>query len=232
MLHTHRAPQINWPEIDKVFLDMDGTLLDKFFDDYFWETFVPEQYAKKYGIEKREAKNILLNTYNQVAGTLQWTDLDYWSESLGLDMTELKRQVSNLVAIRPMVHQFFSFLQQRHLSIYLVTNAHPTVVDIKMEKVPLRDYFMEIVCSQDVGSAKEEYRFWPELQKLLPFDKERTLFVDDTEKVLDSANEYGIKHLLHIAKPSSKLPAKYSLRYPSIKHYNELLNGPHTPDKH
>ena len=30
-----------WQEVDWVLLDMDGTLLDKHFDDYFWETLVP-----------------------------------------------------------------------------------------------------------------------------------------------------------------------------------------------
>ena len=28
---------MNWPTIKTVLLDMDGTLLDKHFDDYFWE---------------------------------------------------------------------------------------------------------------------------------------------------------------------------------------------------
>ena len=30
-------------EIKYVLLDMDGTLLDKYFDDYFWEHLVPEK---------------------------------------------------------------------------------------------------------------------------------------------------------------------------------------------
>ena len=36
-----------WSQVDHVLLDMDGTLLDKYFDDYFWETYVPEVYANK-----------------------------------------------------------------------------------------------------------------------------------------------------------------------------------------
>ena len=37
----------NWQEVDWVLLDMDGTLLDKHFDDYFWETLVPQEYARR-----------------------------------------------------------------------------------------------------------------------------------------------------------------------------------------
>ncbi len=47
-------------EIKTVFLDMDGTILDKFYDDYFWEIYVPQKYAEKEGISFDEAqKNTL-----------------------------------------------------------------------------------------------------------------------------------------------------------------------------
>jgi FMN phosphatase YigB (HAD superfamily) len=38
-------PKITIPldEIKYVLLDMDGTLLDKYFDDYFWEHLLPER---------------------------------------------------------------------------------------------------------------------------------------------------------------------------------------------
>ena len=39
-----------WNDITWVLLDMDGTLLDKHFDDYFWETLVPEEYARRQGM--------------------------------------------------------------------------------------------------------------------------------------------------------------------------------------
>ena len=36
---------INWNEIDTVLLDMDGTLLDLYFDNYFWQEYLPEKWA-------------------------------------------------------------------------------------------------------------------------------------------------------------------------------------------
>ncbi len=35
---------IDWDNIDTVLLDMDGTLLDLGFDNWFWQPHVPEQY--------------------------------------------------------------------------------------------------------------------------------------------------------------------------------------------
>ena len=44
----HDAPVTmpRWRDIDTVFLDMDGTLLDLHFDIHFWQTHVPRRYAE------------------------------------------------------------------------------------------------------------------------------------------------------------------------------------------
>src|SRR3989338_9013948 len=49
----------SWNAIETVLLDMDGTLLDKYFDDYFWEHLMPEEYAKKYNLNISEAKHLI-----------------------------------------------------------------------------------------------------------------------------------------------------------------------------
>ncbi len=36
---------INWNEIDTILLDMDGTLLDLHFDNFFWQELIPIKYA-------------------------------------------------------------------------------------------------------------------------------------------------------------------------------------------
>lgn len=37
---------IAWQEVDTVLLDMDGTLTDLAFDNYFWQTLVPETWGR------------------------------------------------------------------------------------------------------------------------------------------------------------------------------------------
>lgn len=41
---------IDWQAVDTVLLDMDGTLLDLAFDNYFWQKLVPETYGEQQGI--------------------------------------------------------------------------------------------------------------------------------------------------------------------------------------
>jgi putative hydrolase of the HAD superfamily len=46
------------------------------------------------------------------------------------------------------------------------------------------------------------------LQAIEPFDPQRTLFIDDNPSVLESAREFGIRHLLGIKQPDSTRPEK------------------------
>lgn len=213
----------SWQEIDTVFLDLDGTLLDKYFDDYFWQEFVPEVFARENRVDKAAAKTKLLSTYKKIEDTLEWTDLDYWSGELCLDIPMLKKEISHLIALRPQVIEFLEYLEANRKKTYLVTNAHPKTLEVKLEKIDITKHFTAIFCSKDIGSAKEQPEFWTGLQELLPFNRHRTLFVDDTERVLQSARNYGLSHLIHIAQPSSQLPATFSTDFRSILNFQELM---------
>ncbi len=214
---------IPWPEVDTVLLDMDGTLLDKHFDDYFWEHFVPEIYARENGIEEREARKKLLDTYRAKEGTLDWTDLDYWSEQLGLDIPALKLKIDHLIQVHPYVIEFLEFLQKSPRGVYLVTNAHGKTLAIKMAKTALSGYFTGIVCAEEIGMPKEDPRFWAGLRQRVDFRRERTMLAEDSEKILLSARSYGIRHLIHVARPSSRGPIQVSSQFPSISFFNELI---------
>jgi len=46
---------VDWDAVDTVLLDMDGTLLDLRFDNWFWQTFIPIRYAEANGISEAQA---------------------------------------------------------------------------------------------------------------------------------------------------------------------------------
>ncbi|MBU0482098.1 MAG: HAD hydrolase-like protein [Proteobacteria bacterium] len=212
-----------WQNIDHVFLDMDGTLLDKHFDDYFWEHFVPERFAEKEGISVIQARKLLLQKYKNCEGTLAWTDLDFWSTELDLDIPALKIKVDHLICVHPYVIDFMLFCRKVGKTVTMVTNAHSKTLAIKMNKTALSGYFDQIICSQEVGLAKEDPLFWKLLHKHVVYDPARTLLADDTEKVLISAEIYGIISLIYVARPSSKSLPKKSKRFKSIIFFNELI---------
>ena len=216
-------PDFRWSDIDTVLLDMDGTLLDKYFDDFFWEKFVPLTFARKKGIAVAEAEEKLLEKYRSVESTLQWTDLNFWSDQLDLDIFELKCRIDHLINVHPYVVDFLKFAGKIRKRICLITAAHPFSLGLKLRKTAIGHLFHEITCTDEVGLPKEDPDFWKELKKILYFDPSRTLFADDTEKVLRSAELYGIRQLIYVARPSSRKPVAFSQKYPSIVYFNELI---------
>ncbi|MEE4165312.1 MAG: HAD-IA family hydrolase [Desulfocapsaceae bacterium] len=216
-------PDFEWDNLDTVLLDMDGTLLDKYFDDYFWEHYVPLHYAEKNNLSFDSARRKLLKRYRLVESTLQWTDLDYWTGQLGLDIPGLKVRINHLINIHPFVPEFLDFVKRRRKRVILVTAAHRKTLQIKIEKTGIAPLFDQIICAEEVGTAKEDTRFWHLLEDMLDFNKDRTLLADDTARVLESAQRFGIKELIHIAKPSSRKPAQYSPQFPSITRFDELI---------
>ncbi len=217
-------PEFSWSAVDTVLLDMDGTLLDKYFDDHFWEEYVPKIFAQENGISDQEARKELLQRYQRVESTLQWTDLDYWSEQLGLDIPELKCKVDHLIQVHPYVVDFLDYIKSINKTVHLVTNAHSKTLDIKLRKTALGSHFDRIVCSEEIGCAKEQPEFWTRLQDLLQFDRDRTLLADDTAKVLHAAKQYGMGFLIFVARPSSRLPVQHSADFPSVVFFNELIH--------
>lgn len=212
-----------WQEIETVLLDLDGTLLDKHFDDYFWEQYVPEHYSLLHDISIEEAKKQLLSRYEHVKNTLDWADLNFWSRELGMDLQELKLRINHLIGVHPYVVEFLEYCITCRKKLYLITNAHSSTLSIKLEKTAIGPWFDRIVCAEEVGLAKEEPLFWERLEGMLHFDKTSSLLVDDNETVLFSAEKYGLAHLLFVARPSSRQRVQYSCHFPSIEYFKELL---------
>ena len=217
--------KVDWQVIDTILLDMDGTLLDKHFDDYFWEEYVPEVFAEKNKMSIFDAEEELLARYRKKEGSLDWTDLDYWSRELGLDIVSLKKKMNYLIKVHPYVVDFLEYCRKNNKKIHLVTNAHSKTLAIKMEKTALAGNFDRIICSEEVGLAKEDPAFWGKLERMLNFSRDKTILADDNEKVLDAAQKYGFSRdqLIFVAKSSSTMPVIHSKKFPSIIFFKELM---------
>ena len=210
-------------EITYVLLDMDGTLLDKYFDDYFWEHLLPERYAEKKNITFGRAKEELLLKYKAHEGTLNWTDIDFWSREVDIDIPALKEQVKHLIEVHPHVEGFLKMLKRQKKKVFLLTNAHYKVLDIKLKKTRIGRYFDATVTSFEVGYPKEMQEFWETTEKKLGFRKEQSLFIDDTKAVLRAAKKFGIKYILYKSFSSSRLEPGNTEEFPSLDDFRELM---------
>lgn len=214
---------IEWSQIDTVFFDMDGTLLDLHFDNYFWLEHLPKRYVELKGVPREQALDKLHRMFEEHQGSLNWYCLDFWSDELGLDIVELKKEVSERIAYRPHVKQFLAQLKAMGLTLAIVTNAHRGSINLKLEQTDLSQYFDEIICSHDFQAPKEDALFWESLYKSRPFDLTKTAFFDDNDSVLLAAKNFGMTTLFSIAQPDSQKGVRSQTDYPLVHDFLDLL---------
>jgi putative hydrolase of the HAD superfamily len=194
---------LDWDDIETVLLDMDGTLLDLAFDNLFWVKVVPEHYAKTNEMTLEEVAIKLTPHFEQKRHSLDWYNLDYWSDYLKIDVAALKIEHQQHIDFLPMAEFFLQRLHKQEQRVLIVTNADPKAYMIKHAQTGVGDWVEEVISSHDLGYPKEEQDFWHALKEHVNFDKQNSLFVDDSPRVLLSAHDYGIEHVAAVSKPDT-----------------------------
>ena len=107
----------------------------------------------------------------------------------------------------------------------MITNAHHQALELKLEKTKISHYFDELISSHQYGFIKEQQAFWQRLQSEIQFDPKRTLFIDDSVDVLDSAAKYGIAHILSIRSPDTKSKPREICKYPMLNDFSDIMSN-------
>ena len=209
--------------IDTVLLDMDGTLLDLHFDNYFWQDYLPRRYAEIKGMDAQAAKRWVIDHTSAIRGSLNWYSTDYWSELLEVDVIKLKHEVSHKIAMRPYSVEFLDALRLNGKDAVLVTNAHHDVLELKMDKTGIATKFDCLITVHEFALPKEDPGCWLEVCKRHSFDPERTMLIDDNLVALESARDFGVSSLLAIYQPDSSQPKQEVDQFDAIEHFNEIM---------
>ncbi|BBP44139.1 GMP/IMP nucleotidase [Thiosulfativibrio zosterae] len=222
-------PNIPWDSIDTVLLDMDGTLLDLYFDWHFWMTFLPQAYANKNQLSLEEANRIIHQKIQEIEGTLNWYCLDYWTQTFELPVVALKREIKHMIQTHPEVITFLQRLKMLNKRLIMVTNAHRDSLTLKLEMTDIGDYFDQMISAHDFGIPKENGEIWQKIQEVAPFDPQRTLLIDDNLRALKTAQEFGIAHLLAATHVSAKMDKINPEHFEAFESYLEIM--PQQPQK-
>lgn len=204
-------------------LDMDGTILDLAFDNFVWRELVPVRYAEKNGLAYEIARERLYAKYASIQGDLEWYCLDHWSERLGFDVLQLHHEVHHRIEYLPGAHAFLERIREKNVKVLLVTNSHPDTLRLKNETLAFGDFFDGLHSSHSYGYAKERQEFWQALQEEEDFDPETTMFVDDTQPVLRSAAQYGIKMPVTVTRPDTSEPKRKGSEFVGVEGVHGLL---------
>jgi HAD superfamily hydrolase (TIGR01509 family) len=195
--------QVPWSDIDTLLLDMDGTLLDLAFDNFFWLELVPREYAEATGLPLETARDEVMSRTEAVIGTLPWYCIDHWTRELGLDLRRLKDAHRHRIRYLPRAQEFLDLARTLGKRLILVTNAHRVTLSIKCEQTGIDGWMDAVVSSHDYGIEKEHVEFWQYLENEHEIGPQRSLLVEDSLAVLKTAKVFGIAHTIAIRRPDT-----------------------------
>ncbi|HTP39395.1 MAG TPA: HAD-IA family hydrolase [Steroidobacteraceae bacterium] len=213
----------DWDRIDTVLLDLDGTLLDLHYDNHFWQEVVPAAWARARGIPLEEARAVLKRRFEAIEGTLDWYSVVHWSEQLGLDLPTLKQQDTERLRWLPGARDFLVRARAAGKRLVLITNSHPVALSIKDAQTGVLQLFDAGYSSHQFHAPKELPEFWERLLVEEPYDRERSLFVDDNLNVLRAARRAGIAQIWAVRRPDSSRPARVHEEFSSVDGVAELI---------
>lgn len=216
---------INWHEVETVLLDMDGTLLDLHFDNYFWLTHVPLAMSEQQNKPLAEVQQQLYKMYQEVEGSLNWYCINHWQNQLGLDIMQLKEQVGQKINWLKDAKPFLEALGKAGKQRILITNAHPLSLELKRLHTGLDKYLDQLYTTHQFGFAKESPKLWQALEIKCQYDPKSTLFIDDNETLLKVAKQAGIAFQLGVYKPDSQKQGLEMKEFKTIKSYRSLIQS-------
>jgi putative hydrolase of the HAD superfamily len=219
--NPHSRP--DWPNIDTVLLDLDGTLLDQAYDNHIWRDLVPQRFAVAQSMDLQSAYAEIARRFAERSGTLDWYCIDYWSRTLGVDIGALHREVRSHVAWLPGARDFLERMRASGKRLVLLTNSHPTALAVKHEESGVLDYLDEAVTSHDFGAPKEHAQFWRAALDRFAYDPARSLFADDNAKMLEAARTAGVRWVYGLRHWDSKGSRREHLDHPAVDAVADLV---------
>lgn len=214
-------------QVELILFDMDGTLLDLNFDQVFWLQTMPRHWAAVHGHDPSDALSQIMPRLMAQRGTLNWYSLRHWEREFNIDLEALNHAQRHQIRLLPDTPQVLTALRQAGKRLWLLTNADPLIMAIKLEETHIAPYFEQIITSHEIGLSKEETGFWDQLQQRHPFDASRAIFVDDTPSVLENARHAGLAEIFAMGQPDLTRPAVTHDGFVTLGRLAELLDHLH-----
>jgi len=133
-------------QIELISFDAEGTVVTPDFSQTIWHEAIPTLYAKKQGLDFAQAKRYIVQEYNNIGDQrLEWYDIEYWFNYLGLGSSEqVIHNCMSKIAYYPEVTEVLSCLSSEYKLI--IASGTP----LELLQLLLRDvkpYFVRVFSS-------------------------------------------------------------------------------------
>lgn len=174
--------------------DLQGTLSESKFSDYYWLEILPQKYSQQYKISIEEARNTLKEKFKEYGiYHILYYDDKYWSNYLKFD-TRKELEQSN---IRPKINiELYDFIQTIKLPKIIISTTTELFIEIELkEKINTFDKIYSCVDYFKTGGKTKE--IYEKICKELKVKPSEILHIGD-HKIMDieNAKQAGINTIL------------------------------------
>ena len=164
-------------------LDLDGTLLDLAYDNYVWMGRIPDSRSRP-SLSIPEAQAAIAPKFRAWAGKLEWYSIDSGARTGARHRPGASRGGAGRLAARAHSAVSSSALPRRGKRLALMTNAHPSILEIKHARTGVLDLPRRRLHLARLRRPKEDPWVLGSGRAAERGDPARTLFVDDSAAVL------------------------------------------------
>jgi len=178
--------------------DLDGTITDISFANSVWLEGIPRRYALKNDVSYEVAKRKVMTEYGKVGRErLEWYDLSYWIEKLGLGISPegVLSSFQHRIKVFSDVLEALEESRDEGFRLIIVTNARREFVDLELEKTNILHYFEHVFSStSDFGLVKNTIRPYRRVCSICNVFPDEVIHVGDDERFdFDVPNRLGIR---------------------------------------
>lgn len=174
--------------------DLQGTLSESSFSDYYWFEVIPKKYSEHFSIPVEEAKKIIKGKFKEYGVyNILYYDNSYWSNYLKFNTAE-ELAKSN---IKPKLNEeLYYFISKINLPKIIISTTTNLFIDLELgDKVSIFNKIYSCVDYFKVGGkTKEVYKKICEELKVEPSE---ILHIGDNKLMdINNAEEAGINTIL------------------------------------
>jgi len=170
-----------------VSLDLDGTIVNRDYVDYFWLELVPTLYAERHGLSLEEAKKEVQRQYDEIGPKdLRWYNPQYWFQRFGLDSGMLSWALEEAGRFVKPYRDALEFVEaaQGKAQLVLSTSASREFIGIVFARVPeLAPVFTHVFSStSDFSLPGKPPEFYKAVLKQLEAEPSELVHAGDDEE--------------------------------------------------